>query len=197
MKRLLPFVALATVVLVTSSAQASLVNVAMFDNRFDASVIAVNLGDQVVWVNEGGNRHSSTQNPGLSRWDTGLLDPGEGQGVVMRFAGAFNYHCRRHGDPGAGMHGRVNVLGRISPGSGEVGDDFTLRSGNRNAPPGHVFDIQVRHETAAFTPFQTGITSATTVFTPDDTGLYEFRMRLRRPGHGASGWSPIVPVEIT
>ena len=77
--------------------------VSIGDNFFDPSSISINVGDTVVWTNNGALAHTTTSDDAL--WDSGVLNPGQSYQVTFSSAGTFDYHCWLH----IGMTGSVTV----------------------------------------------------------------------------------------
>lgn len=81
-------------------------NVSMVDFSFQPQSITIQVGDTIVWRNNGASPHTSTSDtPGL--WDSGFLSPGQTFSQTFNTAGTFAYHCIPHA--GIGMVGTVIV----------------------------------------------------------------------------------------
>jgi len=80
--------------LISSSAQAAIVDVDIVEFDFSPSSVAINLGDTVRWTNQGSISHSSTSDSAL--WDSGLLSPGQQFQHTFNAVGSFPYHCTPH-----------------------------------------------------------------------------------------------------
>jgi plastocyanin len=78
-------------------------NVKAKDNTFDPTRVSVNVGDTVIWTNEGGNTHTVTAEKG--EFDSGDLPPGETFKFKFEQAGTVAYKCEKHN----GMNGTVVV----------------------------------------------------------------------------------------
>ncbi len=86
--------------------QRATVNVSMVDNAFQPQSITIQVGDTVVWRNNGVNPHTSTSDtPGL--WDSGIMAPGATFSRTFDTAGTFGYNCTLHRS--IGMVGTVVV----------------------------------------------------------------------------------------
>ncbi|GMR13856.1 MAG: hypothetical protein BMS9Abin29_2080 [Gemmatimonadota bacterium] len=90
------------------------------DMVFGPEHAAIDVGDTVVWIQEGALPHTTTNGPGQAGvpehavlpdgaepWDSGLLDPGERFSVVFDTPGEYTYLCTIH--EAAGMVGRITV----------------------------------------------------------------------------------------
>jgi plastocyanin len=78
-------------------------NVKAKDNTFDPSRVSVNVGDTVIWTNEGSNAHTVTAANG--EFDSGKLLPAETFRFKFDTPGTVNYVCKYH----IGMTGNVVV----------------------------------------------------------------------------------------
>ncbi len=82
------------------------VNVSMVDNAFQPQPVIIQVGDTVVWTNNGAVTHTSTSDtPGL--WDSGIMNPGATFSRTFDTAGTFGYNCTLHRS--VGMVGAVVV----------------------------------------------------------------------------------------
>jgi plastocyanin len=79
----------------------SMVRVSIRDNFFNPADALVAPGTTVVWVNEGGHRHSVNADDG--QFSSGLLSPGDSFMVTFYGSGTLTYHCS------ASMPGSVTV----------------------------------------------------------------------------------------
>jgi len=90
------------------------------DMAFDPGHALINVGDTVVWIQEGVLPHTTSDGPGEAAvpehallpdgaepWDSGLLDPGQRFSVVFDTPGEYTYLCTIH--EAAGMVGRITV----------------------------------------------------------------------------------------
>ncbi|MFV2006188.1 MAG: plastocyanin/azurin family copper-binding protein [Longimicrobiales bacterium] len=90
------------------------------DMAFDPERAVINVGDTVVWIQEGVLPHTTSDGPGKAAvpdhallpegaepWDSGLLDPGQRFSVVFDTPGEYTYLCTIH--EAAGMVGRISV----------------------------------------------------------------------------------------
>jgi len=159
---------------------------------FNPSTVKVAQGEDVAWHNATGIEHTSTQDAGLSLWNTGVILGGRtSPSVTMVAAGLFRYHCAIH----ASMTGSVRVPIKVSPTSGTATTTFKIVLGSA-VPAGYTFDVQRKVGTGAWTIWKTGVTTRTTSFT-GTTGSYAFRARLHRTSNDAtSGWSPARTITI-
>lgn len=90
------------------------------DMAFGPEHALINVGDTVVWIQEGALPHTTSDGPGKAAvpehallpegaepWDSGLLDPGQRFSVVFDTPGEYTYLCTIH--EAAGMVGRITV----------------------------------------------------------------------------------------
>ncbi len=90
------------------------------DMTFGPEHALINVGDTVVWIQEGAMPHTTSDGPGKAAvpehallpegaapWDSGLLDFGQRFSVVFDTPGEYTYLCTIH--EAAGMVGRITV----------------------------------------------------------------------------------------
>ena len=88
-----------------SAARAGGAAVSIVDFAFDPPTLAVPVGTQVTWTNNGEAPHTATSDDGTT-FDSDRLDPGGGVfSHTFETVGAYPYHCEIHPD----MLGTVNV----------------------------------------------------------------------------------------
>ena len=93
------------------------------DMAFGPEHALINVGDTVVWIQEGAVPHTTSDGPGKAAvpehallpegaepWDSGLLDSGQRFSVVFDTPGEYTYLCTIH--EAAGMVGRITVRAR-------------------------------------------------------------------------------------
>ena len=78
-------------------------NVAAKDFAFDPKTISINVGDTIMWTNEGAVPHTVSADDGS--FDSGNLDKGGTFSHTFDKAGTFAYHCSFH----PFMHGTIEV----------------------------------------------------------------------------------------
>src|SRR5262249_28123566 len=88
-------------------------NVTLKDNLFDPKTITVQVGDTVMWMDQGQNEHTVTADDGS--FGSGELKVGEKTSFSATFpkGGTFPYHCKYHA--ALGMVGRVVVQAAAAP----------------------------------------------------------------------------------
>lgn len=84
-------------------ASGNTVTVSMVDFAFDPLVMNINVGDAVIWSNDGEAPHTATG----ETFDTDVIAPGEEGSIVFDSAGTFEYVCAFHPQ----MTGTINVNG--------------------------------------------------------------------------------------
>jgi probable HAF family extracellular repeat protein len=119
-----------------------------------------------------------------------------GGGYAFRFDAAGSYAYATSGSPAKRT---VNVPMESAPAKGKVKTVFQIYWCFCHAPKGYVFDAQIKSpHTKSFRRFQTGTTKGLTAAKPGHgKGSYQFRARIRkRKGGKASGWSPVMRVQV-
>jgi plastocyanin len=63
---------------------------------YSPTIIRVNPGDRIIWLNDASDLHTVTSDPGSTGFDSGNM--GKGQKYERRFqtAGTYTYHCEQH-----------------------------------------------------------------------------------------------------
>lgn len=90
----------------TTTVKPKTVVVEMKDDVFSPQVLAINVGDTVVWKNVGTHNHTTRGlRNGPLVWDSGNLAPGQSYSRKFTAIGRFGYGCSIH----AGMNGEVIV----------------------------------------------------------------------------------------
>jgi plastocyanin len=109
------------------------VNVSMGDSFFQPRSITINVGDTVVWTNNGGLLHTATSGSGCNAdmfWDSGTLFSGQSFQRVFDQAGTFPYFCTFHCSVGMTGTVTVNPLAQVIPSpSGQQFFFFTALAG--------------------------------------------------------------------
>lgn len=72
----------------------------MLDFDYSQPEITVAAGTAVTWINQGEQKHSATADDGS--FDTGLLDSGQSETLVLDTPGTYAYYCELHGSAGGG-----------------------------------------------------------------------------------------------
>ncbi len=111
---------IATTVAPLESSEGMLVIRMSDDMAFGPEHALINVGDTVVWIQEGAVPHTTSDGPGQAAvpehallpegaqpWDSGLLESGERFSVVFDVPGEYTYLCTIH--EAAGMVGRITV----------------------------------------------------------------------------------------
>lgn len=88
------------------------VEVIVTDNAYSERLIVVSEGTEVVWINEGRNRHNvlAVEGGAFTDVETDQLDDGGRAAVTFDGVGAFPYYCSIHGTPNRGQRGQIFVL---------------------------------------------------------------------------------------
>jgi LPXTG-motif cell wall-anchored protein len=75
-------------------ASAATASVSMVDFNFSPATVTIQVGDTVVWTNNGAQPHTSTSDSGI--WDSGIVNAGGSFSRTFSSAGSFPYHCNVH-----------------------------------------------------------------------------------------------------
>lgn len=119
--------ALALLLAAVGVSRAVQVPVSITDYKFSPDTVHVNLGDSVVWTNNGSNQHTTTS--GLNGvpdglWDSGTLAHGATFAHVFPVDGTFNYYCK--------FHYMIGMLGVVVAGTGGgVDESKDMLAGSR------------------------------------------------------------------
>jgi plastocyanin len=89
----------------------TVVEVTLYDNRFEPQTINVQPGTTVRWTNAGTHDHTVTARNGS--WDSGDIAPGATYSATFQRPGTYSYYCRHH----EGMQGMI-VVGSAASGGG-------------------------------------------------------------------------------
>jgi len=180
--------------LIAQPASGTTAQVSVQDYQFSPTPLTVAQGTFVTWHNNGPSSHTSTGDPQLSLWTTGIIAPGTTTaGINFRAAGTYPYHCAIH----TFMHGVVRVPIIASPTSGTTATTFTLTLTSAVAS-GFTYDVQRRLGTGTWTTFLTGVTTRTVAFMAPSSGTWSVRSRLVRTStQAASKWSPLKRVTVS
>jgi plastocyanin len=84
------------------------------DNHFSATDITINVGDTILFVNNGTRTHTATA--GNGSWDSGDLVPGASFSHTFNTLGVFTVYCKYHGSAtGSGMAAAITVVAGPTP----------------------------------------------------------------------------------
>ena len=87
------------------TARAADVNVSIVDFAFSPKTVNVQLGDTVIWTNNGGSPHTVTSDGGSGPLGSATLNNGDTYQFTFTTDGTYDYHCSIH----PSMTGTVNV----------------------------------------------------------------------------------------
>ena len=104
------FIMFALVLPLVPSARAATVNISIVDFAFQPSTMNVQIGDTVIWTNNGGAVHTVTSDGGAGPLDSGDIGSGGTYSHTFVSEGTYSYHCFHH----PSMHGTVTV-GSVIP----------------------------------------------------------------------------------
>jgi plastocyanin len=99
------FVVLALVLPFVPPARAATVNVSIVELQFQPSTINVQLGDTVIWTNNGALTHTVTSDGGAGPLDSGDIGSSGTYSHTFVSEGTYSYHCVHH----PSMQGTVTV----------------------------------------------------------------------------------------
>lgn len=171
--------------------------VSITDAGFSPATATIDHGRTVAWSFPGSNAqtHTATDNSGLGLFDSGARGPGTSFTFAYIAAGSYAVT-----DETTAANATIKVRPLAAPPSGGVGTQFTVTWSSQTAPPGYVFDTQIKRPGSSnWVNWKTGRTGTKATFTPDaGTGKYSFRSRMRAPASGAtSGWSPAAAIQVS
>ncbi len=88
------------------------VTVDAVDNNFKPKYVAVSVGTEVTFVNDGQNVHNvlPVEDGAFEPIEASAFDPGDEGAVVFDEAGDFPYYCSLHGTKTKGMIGGIRVV---------------------------------------------------------------------------------------
>ena len=96
--------------LLPAFASASQVPVSIMDNFFAPQSVTVNVGDTVVWKNNGSTAHTVVADSGAFATSE-VIAPGQTFAVTLNNVGSFPYHDQTYGmTGGSGMSGTIQVV---------------------------------------------------------------------------------------
>jgi plastocyanin len=163
---------------------------------FSPATSTVVEGATVHWAFPGTNagNHTIAENSGMALFSSGSRAPGTS--YTFTFVGAGAYAVR---DTVTSKNSTINVPVVASPGSGNLGTQFTVTWASATAPAGFVFDTQIKRPGGSWLDWKIGKTGVSATFQADaGAGTYQFRSRLRKTTNGAfSGWSPLASIVVS
>jgi len=104
------FIMFALVLPLVPPARAATVNVSIVDFAFQPNTMNVQIGDTVIWTNNGGAPHTVTSDGGAGPLDSLNLGTGDTYSHTFVAEGTYSYHCAIH----TSMKGTVTV-GSVIP----------------------------------------------------------------------------------
>jgi plastocyanin len=104
------FFMLALILPFAPAARAATTNASIVDFAFQDKTVNVQLGDTVIWTNNGGSPHTVTSDGGSGPLDSPTLNNGDTYQWTFIAEGTYNYHCTFH----APMKGTV-IVGSVIP----------------------------------------------------------------------------------
>lgn len=115
LRRLLPLTLVLALLILPALAGSALaapsgkqVAVSMVDYQFQPKTLTINVGDTVVWTNNGATAHTVTASDGS--WDSGNVAPGQSFSHTFNTPGTVAYYCMFHGSAtGTGMAATITV----------------------------------------------------------------------------------------
>lgn len=90
------FMLLALVLPFVPPARAATVNVSIVNFAYQPDSINIQIGDTVIWTNNGGAIHTVTSDGGSGPLDSGDIASGNTYSHTFSAAGTYNYHCTHH-----------------------------------------------------------------------------------------------------
>ena len=188
-------------------------------SAFSPTPLRVAHGTSVRW--RFAQQHSVTNtlgflNSGIKPWYDPNVYPPEytmnSDTYTRRFpaSGRFEYFCEHPTTTHPQMTGMVEVPMFRQPNKGDVGDRFDIFWSLVPAPPGYLFDVEIKRPDekggggggggqvmapgggggGGWDDWKKGTTKPGAKFKAKDPGRYRFRARLRSTSGAKSGWSP-------
>lgn len=151
------------------------------------------------WRNDGELDHQVVEHPNQDgiRLRTAVLSPGETSARhELHIAAVWKYICKIHGpDMDGFIKVRPALYQRSDPGDYPVTQDASgraiLRMANGALPDNYLLDVQRRRGDGAWGTVREGLTTNTTIVSPNRPGVYQFRSRIRHSVSGSeTAWSP-------
>ncbi|MGH9276172.1 MAG: glycosyl hydrolase, partial [Acidimicrobiales bacterium] len=169
-------------------------SISVTNNGYSPKTATVPLGTAARWTFTSTSPQSVTDASSMGLWDSGPLSSGAVFDVVFFGAGVYSYKSTT-----STRTGTVRVPMSIAPATGTLASPFTVTWASSTAPPGYVYDVQLKRPGRAWVTWQNATTNASTIYVPDGTtGTYSFRARLRNLAAATgSGWSVVSTVSVT
>jgi plastocyanin len=152
------------------------------------------LGSTVSWQLAGPSAQSVTDATGMGLFDSGVQSFFSSFSFQFTAAGTYPFRSTT-----SGLRGSIKVLPAVTPRTVASGSPVTV--GWASAPPaaGYAFDVRLRRDgSAAWSAWQSQVTSTSAAFVPSRGGKYSFEARLVNTATvpaTASDWSS--PVVVT
>jgi plastocyanin len=156
--------------------------VSMNDDYFAPPTAGVAQGRNVVWRNDGQDRHDTVSEQDF--WASALLDTGQTYTRTFNAAGTFRYVCTEH----SGMDGKIQVRPQVVA----SGRRFTITVSAVVAGSNFRHLVQVRRPgTSTWLTVNAGTTAHSVIYDGTAAGTYAFRAAYKRVSPLAqSNWSP-------
>jgi streptogramin lyase len=179
----------------------NLINIYYIPNRFfiPNETSLPSQGETVNWLSLNPGLHGVADATGM-----GLFQARNGIAIggtfSFTFTGAGTFAYDDPFDPAT--QGQVSVPVNVQPVVGAV-DTAQVTWASASPPAGFAFNVQVEQPgSSTFIPWQTGVTSQTATFGPNDRlwagpGTYQFRAQMENATNGAaSGFSPAASISL-
>ncbi len=176
----------------TTTIAESVCEIQVSEAGFVPKASRVAIGNTVGWTMTGSSARRLVDASGLRLFNSGSRASGSSFQFTFNSAGSY---------PVADRTTQVNSVIAVPvnlPESGRTGVPLTVRWSATPPPSDLVFDVQVRAPSdTSLHNWQVGQTKVSAPFTPDETGSYLFRARLRNAITGkSSSWSPLASVSV-
>jgi plastocyanin len=173
--------------------------VGVFDFSYVPSPLKIaSVGQVIEWgFQDSRYTHSATDSTGVI--DSGFKAPWNVYDETMPFSGTFNYYCAETTHSEHPMNGQVKVPMSASPASAPRGTTFQLGWSQISGLTTYSFDVQRKGPSdARWRTWFAATSDREASYTPNQTGTYAFRSRVRNTGSGeASAWSPVKKITVT
>jgi hypothetical protein len=167
--------------------------VAVRDSGFSPTSVQLTPGQKVQFDFFGPAQHSALDASPLGLFDSGPRTPVDDDVFQYTAGGTYPVH------DSASIHATtVGVRDVVTPSYLVHGSPVTVRLSSVTPAAGSVLDLQVLLPgSAIWTTVKSGLSTATTTYTPATAGIYQLRSRLRASAGGATLFGPGATLQAT
>ncbi len=168
--------------------------VSVTDSAFSPTAVNIRAGQRVQFSFFGPSQHSAFDASPLALFNSGLKSPISYYAYPYMQAGSYPVH-----DANSTKSTTVGVSDVLSAGAVAHGRPVTIWVSSGALPAGRVSDVLVMTPgSSSWTTLATGLTAASTTYTPAAAGAYKFTSRTRNSATGAAtGYAPAVSLTAT